>query len=61
METPATPRPSFHCYAIIDVTTAPPALVGVEMSRSDAREKLKWREDSDALRIRRARLTMYES
>lgn len=61
MTAPPAPRPSFFAFAIIDVTAAPHALVGVELSRSDARKKIEWREDGDSLRIRRAKIITYDS
>lgn len=60
MDIPA-PRPSFYAYAIVDVTTVPPTPVGVELTRSEARKKIEWLEDADNLRVRRARVSLYQS
>ncbi len=55
------PRPSFYAYAIVDVATDPPTPVEVLMSRSAAREKIDQILLSTTLRIRRARVTLYQS
>jgi hypothetical protein len=55
------PRPSFIAYAIVDVATTPPTPVGVKMSRSDARTEVNESPFRDTLRIRRARVQLYQS
>lgn len=57
------PRPSFYGYAIVDVTTDPPTPVGVELSRSAARTEIDTKPEAERapLRIRRARVTLYQS
>jgi hypothetical protein len=51
----------YHAAAAFDVTHDPPELVLVGLTRAEVREKIKWREDADNLRIRRVRLRAYES
>lgn len=51
----------YHAYGAFDVTQDPPELVMVELTRADLREKLKWREDADTLRIRRAQFKPYST
>lgn len=56
------PRPTFYCYAVVNVNepdTAEPLFY--EKSRQEARKKIQWREDADQLRIRRARVSLYTS
>lgn len=52
---------NYHAYGAFDITQDPPELVEVGKSRSEVREKIKWREDADSLRIRRARFKPYET
>jgi hypothetical protein len=51
----------YHAYGAFDVTQDPPELVMVGISRAAVREQLKWREDADNLRIRRAQFKPYQS
>lgn len=59
---PVAPRlQSFYAYVIVDPTTDPPKPLEVKMSRREARDALRWREDADQLRVRRIRALIYES
>ena len=51
----------YHAYGAFDVTQDPPELVVADISRAAVREKIKWREDADNLRIRRAQFKPYQS
>lgn len=55
------PRPSFYVYGTIDISTDPVTLVRVDNSRSEARKKLEFDPEADHRRIRRGRLSLYES
>lgn len=50
----------YYAHGAFDVTQNPPVLVEVAILRSEVREKIKWREDADNLRIRRAQFKPYE-
>jgi hypothetical protein len=60
--TPPPPRPTFYCYAVVNVN-APPTdePLFYEKTRQEARKKIQWREDADQLRIRRARVSLFTS
>jgi hypothetical protein len=61
MSAPATAPGKYHAYGAFDITKDPHELVLVGLSRSEVREKIKWREDADNLRIRRAQFKPYDS
>lgn len=54
-------RPTFYVYAVVDKTSDPPALVTVKNSRAEARKEVEHSPDADTLRIRRGRLTLFET
>jgi hypothetical protein len=54
-------RPSFYAYVVVDGTAAELTPIEVKLSRSAAREFITWSPDADKLRIRRARVTPYQS
>jgi hypothetical protein len=45
----------------VDVSTTPPTPVEVKLTRAEARKFIQWREDADRLRVRRARVSLYQS
>lgn len=55
------PRPSYYVYAIIDPRETPIKLIAVQLSRAEARKHIVWSKDADSLRIRRAKLLLYDS
>lgn len=55
------PRPSFYVYAVVDMSEIPPALVVVKNTRKEGRDYVTYHPDADNLRVRRGRLTLYES
>jgi len=68
----APPKPvgldyAYAAYDIVNLTPDPktgklrPTLLFVELSRSEARKKVMFRPDADAIRIRRCSLKPYES
>lgn len=57
---PPPPRQTFPAYVVIDVSTTPPTPVTLKMHRADAREHITWSPDAEHLRIRRAKVTLYE-
>ena len=64
MDTPSPNRVTFHGYILVDVSQKPPAVVkptAVHHSRQEGNAAKQWREDADSLRVRRARITIYES
>lgn len=54
-------RPHFFAYAVVDTSTSPATPIEVKMTRAEARDFITWRDDGDTLRIRRARVTLYQS
>jgi hypothetical protein len=54
-------RPSFYAYVVIDSTAAELTPLAVKLSRSEAREFREWHPDADNLRVRRARVSLYQS
>ncbi|MBA3678512.1 MAG: hypothetical protein H0W74_14110 [Sphingosinicella sp.] len=54
-------RPSFYAYVIVDITAAELTPIDVKLSRSDARKIIAWSPDADNLRIKRARVTPYQT
>jgi len=48
---------------LVDVSSKPPvvASTAVHNTRQEARTAKQWREDADSIRVRRARVTVYES
>lgn len=64
MDAPTTPRLTTHGYVLVDVSVKPPVLAepfDIKRSRQEAKTLLQWRADADNLRVRRARITVYES
>ena len=54
----------YYAYAILDTSTTPPTLVAVELSRRLAKqfiESVKGTVDTSKWRVRRAKLTTFES
>jgi hypothetical protein len=54
-------RPSFYAYVVVDSTAAELTPIEVKLTRQEAREFIKWRDDADNLRVKRARVTPYQS
>jgi hypothetical protein len=52
-------RPKSYVYVVVDVTTIPHEIIVVKNTRKECREYIQWREDADALRIRRAELKLF--
>jgi hypothetical protein len=59
--TPPPVRPGFYAYVVVDVSQEPAAPQAMKMSRKDARDYISSLETSENLRIRRARVTLYQS
>lgn len=55
------PRPSFYVYAVVDVSATPNELVEVKHTRKEGRDFVTFHPEADNLRVRRGRLTLYES
>lgn len=59
---PADAPTKFYVYAIVETATTPPTLVDVRFSRREAREFAETPiRHTPTLRIRRAKLTLFES
>lgn len=58
--TPPPPRQTFSLYVVVDVSTTPPTPVITKMHRAEAREYITWSPDAEHLRIRKAKVTLYE-
>lgn len=58
---PPPARRATYAYAIVDIRQNPPEVKQIEMTRRAARDKIQWDKDADSLRIRRCRVSLYES
>lgn len=60
------PRPQYYVYAVVDMSTVTPdspnpELVEVKQTRKEGRDLITYHPEADNLRVRRGRLTLYES
>lgn len=59
-----TNRVTFHGFVLVDVSVKPPVVVQPQQvynSRQEGKAARQWRPDADNVRVRRARITVYES
>lgn len=56
---------TFYAYAVIDLSTSPPTPVAMQLSRKEAREMVRGalldKYSPSTLRVRRAKVLIYES
>lgn len=52
---------SYYVYAVVNTAVTPTNVVRYEMTRALAREFVRWQPNADQLRIRRGRVTLYQT
>lgn len=55
------PRPAFYAYVVVDKTTEPVTPLAVKLTRKDARKEVEFNPDADNLRVRRARVILFDN
>lgn len=58
---PPAPKRGVYVFAAVDTRQKPPEVKFVELTRRAVRDKIEWSKEADTLRIRRARIFLYES